>query len=181
MLIRRAFYRWQFIAAVALPVWLLIGYAIFGSSFGSSGWGVIGLMFAAPIAFISLGVVALIVAARPDVRRAKAVDWADVAVLGAWHLLIVAAGVYGPTGITFAILAMVGAIAAFWYAVWRLLSDGARRVRATMEEYERIASSGGMPGAGVRGAGGAAGAGRAADGGEVIVIREERSWEERRD
>ncbi|MGR0219399.1 hypothetical protein [Agromyces sp. ZXT2-6] len=174
MLIRRAFYRWQFIAAIVLPVWLLVGYAIFGSS----GWGVIGLMFATPIAFISLGVVALLIAARPDVRRDKAVDWADVAVLGVWHLLIIAAGVYGPTGITFAILAMIGAIAAFWYAVWRLLSDGARRVRATMEEYERIASSGASPGAGIPGD---RGAGRAADGGEVIVIREERSWEERRD
>lgn len=174
MLIRRAFYRWQFIAAIVLPVWLLIGYAIFGSS----GWGVIGLMFATPIAFISLGVVALLIAARPDVRRDKAVDWADVAVLGVWHLLIIAAGVYGPTGITFAILAMIGAIAAFWYAVWRLLSDGARRVRATMEEYERIATSGGAPGAGIPGEGGAR---RPADGGEVIVIREERTWEERRD
>lgn len=174
MLIRRAFYRWQFIAAIVLPVWLLIGYAIFGSS----GWGVIGLMFATPIAFISLGVVALLIAARPDVRRDKAVDWADVAVLGVWHLLIIAAGVYGPTGITFAILAMIGAIAAFWYAVWRLLSDGARRVRATMEEYERIATSGGAPGAGIPGESGAR---RPADGGEVIVIREERTWEERRD
>ncbi|KZE90382.1 hypothetical protein AVP42_03027 [Agromyces sp. NDB4Y10] len=174
MLIRRAFYRWQFIAAIVLPVWLLIGYAIFGSS----GWGVIGLMFAAPIAFVSLGVVALVIAARPDVRRAKAVDWADVAVLGVWHLLIIAAGVYGPTGITFAILAMVGAIAAFWYAVWRLLSDGARRVRATMEEYERLASSGRAPGAGIPGQ---ARTPRAEDGGEVIVVREERSWEERRD
>lgn len=174
MLIRRAFYRWQFIAAIVLPVWLLIGYAIFGSS----GWGVIGLMFAAPIAFVSLGVVALVIAARRDVRRAKAVDWADVAVLGVWHLLIIAAGVYGPTGITFAILAMVGAIAAFWYAVWRLLSDGARRVRATMEEYERLASSGRAPGAGIPGQ---ARTPRAEDGGEVIVVREERSWEERRD
>ncbi|GAA4054661.1 hypothetical protein [Agromyces indicus] len=174
MLIRRAFYRWQFIAAIVLPVWLLIGYAIFGSS----GWGVIGLMFAAPIAFVSLGVVALVIAARPDVRRAKAVDWADVAVLGVWHLLIIAAGVYGPTGITFAILAMVGAIAAFWYAVWRLLSDGARRVRATMEEYERLASSGRAPGAGIPGQ---TRTPRAEDGGEVIVVREERSWEERRD
>lgn len=174
MLIRRAFYRWQFIAAIALPVWLLLGYAIFGSS----GWGVIGLMFATPIAFISLGVVALIVAARPDVRRLKAVDWADVAVLGVWHLLIIAAGFYGPTGITFAILAMIGAIGAFWYAVWRLLSDGARRMRATMEEYERIAYSGGTPGAGLSGDPGER---RPDDGGEVIVIREERSWEERRD
>ena len=174
MLIRRAFYRWQFAAAIVLPIWLLIGYAIFGSS----GWGVIGLMFATPIAFITLGVVALLVAARPDVRRDRAVDWADVAVLGVWHLLIVAAGLYGEAGITFAILAMVGAIGAFWYAVWRLLSDGARRVRATMAEYERIAAEGAAPGAGIPGQREPR---RPADGGEVIVIREERSWEERRD
>ncbi|MBM7505045.1 hypothetical protein ACFPER_14750 [Agromyces aurantiacus] len=173
MLIRRGFYRWQFAAAIVLPVWLLIGYAMFGDS----GWGVIGLMFATPIAFITLGVVALIVAARPDVRRDRAVDWADVAVLGVWHLLIIAAGFYGDTGITFAILAMVGAIGAFWYAVWRLLRDGARRVRATIAEYERLAATG-APGAGASGDGGTD---RAADGGEVIVIREERRWEERRD
>ncbi len=174
MLIRRGFYRWQFAAAIVLPVWLLLGYAFFGSS----GWGVIGLMFAAPIAFISLGVVALIIAARPEVRRTKAVDWADVAVLGVWHLLIVAAGFYGPLGVTFAVLAMIGAIGAFWYAVWRLLTDGARRVRATMAEYERLASSGGAPGSGIPGQPESR---HAADGGEVIVIREERTWEQRRD
>ncbi|MGR0318023.1 hypothetical protein [Agromyces sp. ZXT2-3] len=171
MLIRRGFYRWQFAAAIVLPVWLLIGYAIFGSS----GWGVVGLMFVTPIAFITLGVVALLVAARPDVRRDRAVAWSDVAVLGAWHLLIVAAGFYGPTGITFAILAMVGAIAAFWYAVWRLLRDGARRVRATMDEYERLVAEG-APAQGVDGRTTRS----AEDAGEVIVIREERRWEERR-
>ncbi|GGI47284.1 hypothetical protein BCL57_001983 [Agromyces flavus] len=175
MLIRRGFYRWQFAAAIVLPVWLLIGYAIFGSS----GWGVIGLMFATPIAFITLGVVALLIAARPDVRRDRAVDWADVAVLGVWHLLIVGAGFYGDAGITFAILAMVGAIGAFWYAIWRLLSDGARRVRATMAEYERLAATGGAaPGSGIPGR---AETRRPEDAGEVIVIREERSWEQRRD
>ncbi|WP_400999098.1 hypothetical protein [Agromyces sp. GXQ0307] len=171
MLIRRGFYRWQFAAAIVLPIWLLIGYAIFGSS----GWGVVGLMFVTPIAFITLGVVALLVAARPDVRRDKAVAWSDVAVLGVWHLLIVAAGLYGPTGITFAILAMVGAIAAFWYAVWRLLRDGARRVRATMDEYERLVAEG-APARGVDGRS----TRPAEDAGEVIVIREERRWEERR-
>ncbi|GAA2025446.1 hypothetical protein GCM10009819_05580 [Agromyces tropicus] len=172
MLIRRGFYRWQFAAAVVLPLWLLIGYAIFGSS----GWGVLGLMFATPIAFITLGVVALIVAARPDVRQDRAVAWSDVAVLGVWHLLIIGAGFYGPAGITLAVLAMVGAIVAFWYAVWRLVSDGARRVRATMDEYERIVA------AGAPGAGGAEGRTRSAeDAGEVIVVREERRWEQRRD
>ncbi|RXZ48052.1 hypothetical protein [Agromyces binzhouensis] len=172
MLIRRGFYRWQFAAAIVLPVWLLIGYAIFGSS----GWGVLGLMFATPVAFVMLGVVALLVAARPDVRREKAVAWSDVAVLGAWHLLIIAAGFYGPTGITFAVLAMVGGIAAFWYAIWRLLRDGARRVRATMDEYERLVAEGSP----AQGVGGDARRAPADDAGEVIVIREERRWEERR-
>jgi hypothetical protein len=172
MLIRRGFYRWQFAAAVVLPVWLLIGYAIFGSS----GWGVLGLMFATPIAFVMLGLVALLVAARPDVRRMKAVAWSDVAVLGIWHLLIIAAGVYGPTGITFAVLAMVGGIAAFWYALWRLIRDGARRVQATMDEYERLVAEG-SPAQGVPGD---AGRSPADDAGEVIVVREERNWEERR-
>ncbi|MFC9919259.1 hypothetical protein [Agromyces binzhouensis] len=172
MLIRRGFYRWQFAAAIVLPVWLLIGYAIFGSS----GWGVLGLMFATPVAFVMLGVVALLVAARPDVRREKAVAWSDVAVLGAWHVLIIAAGFYGPTGITFAVLAMVGGIAAFWYAIWRLLRDGARRVRATMDEYERLVAEGSTP----QGVGGDARRAPADDAGEVIVIREERRWEERR-
>jgi hypothetical protein len=175
MLIRRGFYRWQFAAAIVLPVWLLLGYAIFGSS----GWGVIGLMFATPIAFITLGVVALLVAARPDVRRTKAVDWADVAVLGVWHLLIVGAGFYGETGITFAVLALIGAIGAFWYAVWRLLSDGARRVRATMEEYERLAAAGGTPGAGLPGQ--REGRAPATRDEEIIVVHEHREWEERRD
>ena len=175
MLIRRGFYRWQFAAAIVLPVWLLLGYAVFGSS----GWGVIGLMFATPIAFITLGIVALLVAARPDVRRTKAVDWADVAVLGVWHLLIIGAGFYGETGITFAVLAMIGAIGAFWYAVWRLLSDGARRVRATMEEYERLAAAGGTPGAGIPGQREARAP--AAGDEEIIVIHEHREWEERRD
>ncbi|UIP58878.1 hypothetical protein [Agromyces marinus] len=172
MLLRRGFYRWQFAAAFVLPLWLLLGYAIFGDS----GWGVLGLMFAAPIAFVALGVIALLIAARPGVRQAKAVEWADVAVIGAWHLLIVGAGFYGPSGITFAILAMVGAIAAFWYAVWRLVRDGAKRMRATMDEYERLAAQG-RPAAAPGGPSPRATA--ADDAGEVIVIHEERRWEQR--
>ena len=64
MLIRRAFYRWQFAAAIVLPIWLLIGYAIFGSS----GWGVIGLMFAAIYRLL------------PDVRLAWRNVWVGAAV-----------------------------------------------------------------------------------------------------
>jgi hypothetical protein len=137
MLIRRAFYRWQFLAAIFLPVWLLIGFAIYGSG---SGWGILALLLVVPIAFITLGVVALIIAARPEVRLAKAVSWVDVAVLAVWHGLIIATGFYGPSATTFAILAIVGAIAAFWISIWQLFGDSARRVKATMSEFERLAA-----------------------------------------
>jgi hypothetical protein len=137
MVIRRVFYRWQFLAAILLPVWLLIGWAIYGSG---SGWGIVALLLVVPIAFFSLGVVALIIAARPDVRAAKAVSWIDVAVLTVWHGLIIATGFYGPGATTFAVLAIVGAIAAFWISIWQLFGDSARRVRATMSEFERLAA-----------------------------------------
>jgi hypothetical protein len=137
MLIRRVFYRWQFLAAIFLPVWLLIGWAIYGSG---SGWGILALLLVVPIAFITLGVVALIIAARPEVRLAKAVSWIDVAVLAVWHGLIIATGFYGPSATTFAVLAIVGAIAAFWISIWQLFGDSARRMKATMSEFERLAA-----------------------------------------
>jgi len=134
MLIRRLFYRWQFIAIIALPVWLLVGWAIFGSG----GWGTLGLVIVVPIAFLTLGVVALLVNARPTVRRERAVSWTDVAVLGLWHAAIIGTGFY--TGSTwFGLLAVVGAIAAFWVVLWQLVRDGARRMNATMAEFERVA------------------------------------------
>jgi hypothetical protein len=71
---------------------------------------------------------------------------------------------------------MVGGIAAFWYALWRLIRDSARRVQATMDEYERLVAEG-SPSRGVRED---AGRSQAEDAGEVIVVREERNWEERR-
>lgn len=174
MLIRRAFYRWQFLAAIILPVWLLIGWAIYGSG---SGWGVVGLLLVVPIAFVTLGVVALLISARPAVRSAKAVAWSDVAVLGIWHGLIIATGFYGPSATTFAVLAIVGAIAAFWISLWQLFGDSARRVKATMDEFERIAAT--QPG----GAVGPDAASRPFEGGseEIIIIHEHTERTERTD
>ena len=174
MLIRRAFYRWQFLAAIILPVWLLIGWAIYGSG---SGWGVVGLLLVVPIAFITLGVVALIIAARPAVRAAKAVSWIDVAVLAVWHGLIIATGFYGPGATTFAVLAIVGAIAAFWISIWQLFGDSARRLRATMSEFERLAAQQ------QRGEMGQSSGSRPFEGGdeEIIIIRESTERTERRD
>lgn len=148
MLIRRAFRRWQYVAVVVLPVWLAVGWAIFGGG----GWGTLGLVFAVPIAFIAIGVVALIVNVRPTVREERAVSWIDVGVIGAWHAAIVGSGFYGASASTFGVLAILLAIAAFWVAIWQLVGDGARRVQASMAEFERLAaqppSSGTRPDAG---------------------------------
>ncbi|WP_350349661.1 hypothetical protein ABIQ69_07075 [Agromyces sp. G08B096] len=136
MFVRRAFLRWQFIAAVVLPAWLAIGWAVFGSG----GWSTLGLIIALPAAFLSLMVVAFLVNARPTVRQQKAVAWGDVGVLGAWHLAIIGAGFYGTTAVGFAVLAIALAVVAFWWAIWQLVRDGARRMQASMAKFERLAA-----------------------------------------
>ncbi|MCD2442436.1 hypothetical protein LQ757_09135 [Agromyces sp. SYSU K20354] len=170
MLLRRLFYRWQFIAIIALPVWLLVGWAVFGSG----GWGTLGLAIVVPVAFIALGIVALLVNARPTVRAERAVSWIDVGVLGAWHASIIATGFYGSGGAWFAVFAVIGAIAAFWFSLWQLISDGAQRMKASMAEFERLAAQQqGAPG-GPAGAGGSSTGGGPDDDGEVIIVHEVR-------
>jgi hypothetical protein len=74
MLLRRVFYYWQFLAAIALPMWLVVGYSIFTPG----GWGFLGLLIAVPIIFITLLFTAVVTAARYSVRLQKAVSWPDV-------------------------------------------------------------------------------------------------------
>jgi len=136
MLIRRAFLRWLVAAVVVLPVWLGVGWAIYGGG----GWGTLGLIITVPVAFISLGIIALIVWARPTVRAEHAVSWTDVGVVGAWHLSIIGVGFYGEGATIFSVLAILLAVAAFWSSIWQLVSDGARRVQASMAEFERLAA-----------------------------------------
>jgi hypothetical protein len=136
MLIRRAFLRWLVAAVVVLPIWLGVGWAIYGGG----GWGTLGLIITVPVAFISLGIIALTVWARPTVRAERAVSWTDVGVVGAWHLSIVGVGFYGEGATIFSVLAILLAIAAFWSSIWQLVSDGARRVQASMAEFERLAA-----------------------------------------
>jgi hypothetical protein len=168
MLIRRAFRRWQYIAVVALPVWLAVGWAIFGGG----GWGTLGLVFAVPIAFIALGVVALLVNVRPTVREERAVSWVDVGVIGAWHAAIIGTGVYGASATLFGVFAILLAIAAFWLAIWQLVGDGARRVQASMAEFERLAAQQQAPG--VRPDAGSARRPPDDGGDDVIIIHEVR-------
>ena len=135
MAIRKLFYYWQFIAVVALPLWLVVGWPIFGEG----GWGVFGVFFAAVALGISLLVVALLIYARKDVRLARAVSWPDVGVLALWHTLIVASGFYAAVSPWLSVLVIVVALFAFWFAIWEFVDTARRRMRATMDQFEAAA------------------------------------------
>ena len=136
MLIRRGFLWWLIAAAVVLPIWLGVGWI----AFGQGGWGTLGLVVTIPIAFITLGAIALLVRIRPTVRAERAASWMDVGIVGALHAAVIGIGFYGDTGAFFGVMAILLALAAFWSSVWQLVSDGAKRMQATMVEFERLAA-----------------------------------------
>jgi len=103
------------------------------------------------------------------------VSWTDVGVVGAWHLSIIGVGFYGEGATILSVLAILLAIAAFWSSIRQLVSDGARRVQASMAEFERLAAQ--QPGASGTDAAGGPSIRRPPfdDGGDdVIIIHEVR-------
>jgi hypothetical protein len=75
MALRRAFFAWQFAAAAVLPIWLLIGYALWGSTVS----GFFGVLVLVPgVLLVELGL-ALLFSARAGVRRSRALDLPAVA------------------------------------------------------------------------------------------------------
>jgi hypothetical protein len=170
MLIRRAFLRWLVAATFVLPTWLAVGWAVYGGG----GWGTLGLIITVPVAFIALAIIALLVWARPTVRAERAASWTDVAVVGLWHLSVIGLGFYGDASGFFGVAAILLAITAFWAAIWQLVSDGARRVQATMDEFERVASAPYRPAPDAQGEMPARRSHLGDDDGDVIVVREVR-------
>ncbi len=161
MILRKAFYWWLFPSAIILPAWLLIGWAIFGSG----GWTFLGLLIACPILFIAMLAVGGIIYARKSVRDAKAVSWLDVGLLTAWHVAIVAFGLFivGATS-WIAVLGILLGLTVFWVSLWELLAETRERVKVTLDAYERAARPDQVnrPEPGF------------VDGGEYIVIEERR-------
>ena len=142
VIIRRAFYHWQFIAAGALPLWLLVGSSIFGSG----GWAVLGIFFGAVLIGLGLLLVALVVYARKEVREARAVSYADVGVLALWHALIVAIPFSTDAAGWLSVLVIIGGFAVFWFTVWELVDSAKRRMRAMVDLVEQTARGQAAPG-----------------------------------
>lgn len=134
MWIRRSLFYWQFAAAFVLPVWVLIGRGIFGSSLG---WDFLLFAFLCPLLAIAMLAIAGLTSARKAVRSTRALSWLDAAVLVVWHGAIIAFGFVDTTGI--AVLVVVAAIAAFWVAIGQLVVETRNRVRDVMASFEEAA------------------------------------------
>lgn len=118
MWLRRAFYGWLIPAAFLLPLWLLVGWAVFDAG----GWAFVWVLFIAiPSVFLGQLVLTLLVRARGTVRAQRAVSWSDVGGFALWHVLTIALGFFNPAWwLPVFILTIVVAIGLFWLELWQL-------------------------------------------------------------
>jgi hypothetical protein len=136
MIIRRAFRTWMVIAAVALPIWPLVGWGIFGGG----GWQFVALLISMPILFVAMLTVAGLVWARPTVRRERAVSWLDVGILTLWQACVIGFGLFGPASSAFAVFGVLAGLAAFWVVLWEFFTDARDRARETLAGFEQMAA-----------------------------------------
>lgn len=133
---RRAFYYWQFPAAVILPTWLLIGWAIFAAS----GWELLGIILFSGMLTVGMLITSGLVFARKSVRDQRAVSWIDVGLLTVLHGVIIANGFYTAATSLLSVLAVVALIALFWSGIIQLVVETRRRVQQAFASYEEQAS-----------------------------------------
>jgi hypothetical protein len=133
MALRRAFFAWQFAAAAVLPIWLLLGYAIWGAS----GGDLLSAVLLAPLVLVVELGLALLFSARSGVRRSRTLDLPAVAVLAAYQVGVVGFGFFGPASAWFGLLAAVAAIGGFWLGGRLLVRDLRTRVQETMTAFGR--------------------------------------------
>jgi hypothetical protein len=124
MVLRRAILRWQLFAIPVLPLWLLVGFGVFGGGAG----GFFLLFIAAVVLFAFLAVLAGITRLRPPVRDTRAVGAWDAAVTVAFHVALVGLGFFGATGVAFGVAAALLGLTTFWLTAWQLTREWRDRV-----------------------------------------------------
>jgi hypothetical protein len=141
MALRRAFFAWQFAAAAVLPLWLLLGYAVFGSSVG----GFLSVVLFAPVVLVVELALAVLFSARARVRRDRALDLPAVGVLAAFQVGVLGVGFFGPASAWFGLLAAVAAIGGFWLGGRLLIRDLRSRMQETMSAFQPPEQRGPLP------------------------------------
>lgn len=129
MWVRRAFFGWLIPAAFVLPLWLLVGWAIFNAG----GWAFLWVLFLAiPGVFVWQLLLTLLVRARGTVRAHRAVSWWDVLGFTVWHALVISLGFFAENWwAPVMVVAILVGVALFWLALWQLWSE-ARPSRLVM-------------------------------------------------
>ena len=161
MVLRRALLRWQLFAVPVLPLWLLVGFGVFGGGAG----GFFLLFLGSGVLFVFLAVLAGLTRLRPRVREERALGWWDVAATLAFHLALVGLGFFGAAGLAFGLAAVVLGIGTFWLTVWELVHEWRDRVSSA------VARASTAPGAPQQSADGPSRR-RGPDDGDVIVVHE---------
>ncbi|GAB3613600.1 MFS transporter [Humibacter ginsengisoli] len=128
MALRRALLRWQLFAVPVLPLWLLVGFGVFGGGVG----GFFLLFLGSGVLFVFLAVLAGLTRLRPRVRGEKAPGWWDAAATLAFHLALVGLGFFGATGVAFGVAAVVLGLATFWLTLWELVHEWRDRVSSAV-------------------------------------------------
>jgi hypothetical protein len=134
---RRALHRGQFLAAIVLPIWVLVSRGLIDDGVG---WQLLGYLIACPILFVSMAAVGGVISARPSVRETRAVSALDAALLSAWYLVIFSYGLWASSLLAVAVL-LVG-LALFWLAVVSLVRDTRARLQVMMAGFEQAAQQG---------------------------------------
>jgi len=161
MWLRRAYYHWLLPAALVLPLWLVVGWAVFQAG----AWVFLWVLFiAVPSVLVGQLVLTLLVRSRPSVREERAVSWADVAGFTVWHALTIAVGLFSEAWFVPILVAAIAAgIGMFWLSLWQLWRDARESGTRMMLRYSATTPS---PGASERT--------DRADGPRVIVVDESR-------
>ncbi len=155
--LRRALFRWQLFAVPVLPLWLLVGFGLFGSGAGAFFL----VFFGAVVLFVFLGALAGLTRLRPAVRETRALGGWDAAATMAFHLAVVGLGFFGAFGPAFGIAAVVFGLCTFWLTVGGLVREWRGRVVGAVARASA-------------GSGFATTARGALDDGEIVVVREPR-------
>jgi hypothetical protein len=125
MLFRRALFYWQFTAALLLPVWVVVGRGLYGSS---NGWDILLFIVLSIVLGVALLAVAGLTTARKSVRSTRSVSVRDAIILSVWHVAIVAYG-FNDFALLAAVIILLTVIA-FWQAVIALFTETRDRVRS---------------------------------------------------
>jgi uncharacterized membrane protein YphA (DoxX/SURF4 family) len=140
VLIRRAFFYWQFPAAVILPAWILVGWGVFAAT----GWQILGLIVGVMFLTVAMLATAGLIFARKGVRAEKAVSWLDVVLLTVLHGLVIAVGFFTPVTALLGSFTVVLLIALFWSGIVQLVVETRKRVRTALADFEAQAQAAGI-------------------------------------